>query len=389
MAITWKKVAFAADIVSDTAYDATTWDGVTTVAPSKNAVRDQRELDAVSMHRKNAIINGNFDIWQRGTSFIPTTNLAFPVDRFATHFSGAGVVSALRSTNIPTQLQSGYQSSYSFFLQVTTADDSVDASDYWIYQQKIEGYTYAGLRGKTCTLSFWVKAIKTGTYCVAFRNNGSDRSYIAEYTINTTDTWEKKTITLTFNQAGGTENYLNGTGINISFVIMCGSTYGGQIANSWISANKLATSNQVNGLDSTSNVFRFAQIQLEVGSVATQFECRPIAEELILCQRYFERLGIMIYGGFANANQRTTTEARGTIFYKPKRAAPALAHSGSISATGASGSNAITAVNILYPNTDRATTTFISTNTNITAGEGVVIGFGNDIAAYIDISAEL
>ena len=44
MAITWKKVAFAADIVSDTAYDATTWDGVTDVAPSKNAVRDQLEL---------------------------------------------------------------------------------------------------------------------------------------------------------------------------------------------------------------------------------------------------------------------------------------------------------------------------------------------------------
>ena len=46
MAITWKKIAFAADIVSDTAYNESTWDNVTDVAPSKNAVRDEIELRA-------------------------------------------------------------------------------------------------------------------------------------------------------------------------------------------------------------------------------------------------------------------------------------------------------------------------------------------------------
>ena len=238
---------------------------------------------------KNKIINGDFDLWQRGTSASPSVHTDFLADRYTTDFSTAGVVNIARSAQYPTQVQSGHQSKRSFFLQATTADASVDAADYYIIQQKLEGYTYSGLAGKTCTLSFWVKSIKTGIFCVAFRNGGADRSYIAEYTVNTTDTWEKKTITLTFDQSGGTEQYEAGIGLYMAFVIMCGANLGGQTANNWISGNKLATTNQVNGLDSTDNTMRFSQVQLEVGTSATSFESRSFAEELALCQRYFEK----------------------------------------------------------------------------------------------------
>jgi len=58
-------------------------------------------------------------------------------------------------------------------------------------------------------------------------------------------------------------------------------------ADAWNTGNLQSTSNQVNALDSTSNVCRFALIQVEEGIEATDFERRTFGEELALCQRYY------------------------------------------------------------------------------------------------------
>uniref|UniRef100_A0A6M3XJX2 Uncharacterized protein n=1 Tax=viral metagenome TaxID=1070528 RepID=A0A6M3XJX2_9ZZZZ len=235
---------------------------------------------------KNAIINGDFNIWQRGTSFSSIASNSYSADRWRYVEVSDSVHTVSRDTDVPTQSESEHQSNYSLKLDCTTIDASIAAGDQIFLDHKIEGYNFAPFVGRATTLSFWVKSVKTGIYCVAFVNSGSDRSYVVEYTINSASTWEKKTITLTFDYSGGTWNYIDGIGIRVVFAIATGSTYQ-TTANAWQSGNYIATSNQVNGADSADNNFWLAQVQFELGSVATDFEYRQFGDELARCQRYY------------------------------------------------------------------------------------------------------
>ena len=77
-----------------------------------------------------------------------------------------------RSTDVPTATEANTLANYSLLLDCTTLDATIDAGDLVTISQTIEGYNYKHLEGRTATLSFWVKATKTGTYCVSFRNSG-------------------------------------------------------------------------------------------------------------------------------------------------------------------------------------------------------------------------
>jgi len=243
---------------------------------------------AVQYPAPNVIINGDFDIWQRGTSFAAIATLGYSADRFKYYMVGTGVHTITKDTDVPTPEQSGHNSTSSLKIDCTTADAEIGAYDYSGIGYIIEGYDYAPLKGQSVTISFWVKATKTGTYCFAIKNSTGDRSYVSEYTINTTNTWEKKEVTIPLDQTGGTENYTNGVGIAMRWSLSCGSTRQ-STPNEWQAGDYVATANQVNATDSTDNNFWLSQVKLELGSVATPFVSRPIAEELRLCQRYYEK----------------------------------------------------------------------------------------------------
>jgi hypothetical protein len=235
----------------------------------------------------NIIINGDFNIWQRGTSFVAAPTGTFAADRWSYGKVGAAVHTVARQAVGLTQAQSGHQSNYRLVVDCTTADASIAAGDLSYLQYNMEGYDFAPLQGNYGILSFWVNATKTGTYCVSFRNSGSDRSYVAEYTVSASDTWEKKTIVVNFNASGGTWDYTTSSGIRINWMLSCGSTFH-TTAGAWQTGNYLATSNQVNATDSTDNNFRLAQVKLEQGQVATPWKARQFGDELSLCQRYYQ-----------------------------------------------------------------------------------------------------
>lgn len=238
--------------------------------------------------RKNIIINGNFDVWQRGTTDSNTVdeNAIRVTDRFFFGHGSAARMTVSQSTDVPTYAESNMESTYSHHIDFTTADTSIGIAEYLTFEQNIEGYNFKKLQGDNVTLSFWIKATKTGTYCIAFRNTGGDRSYVSEYTVDVTDTWEKKIITVPLNESTGTWNDTDGTGLNVMWTIASGTNYH-TTAGAWQTGNYIATSNQVNGGDSIANNFQIAQVQLEAGTEATDMEKRFYSEELALCQRYY------------------------------------------------------------------------------------------------------
>ena len=237
---------------------------------------------------KNTVINGDFNIWQRNTSFATIADATYTADRWVYNKVGAAVHTISRSTDVPTVAQAGRLFNYSALIDCTTVDSSIAAGDYVIFSQRIEGYNWLPIAQTAIVLSFWVKATKTGIHCASLRNSTPDRSYVCEFTINTTDTWEQKTCTFTASPSAGTWDYINGIGAYLTICLSSGATFQ-TTAGAWQTGNYFATSNQVNATDSTSNDFRICGVQLEKGSTVSSFENRTINQELQLCQRYYEK----------------------------------------------------------------------------------------------------
>lgn len=271
---------------------------ISTAAPEFRALK-QRVNQLTTGMGKNKIINGKMEIAQRGTSFAAVGNGTYTLDRFAWNTVGAGIVTISQQSDVPT----GDEFQNSLRVAVTTADTSIASTDAYAVYHAVEGYNARDLIGRTFTLSFWVRSTKTGTHCVAFSNSTVDRSYVATYTVNASNTWEKKSVTVSGGLiTAGTWNWTNGVGIYLRFTLAVGSTRQ-TTAGAWQTGEFWGTSAQVNCMDSTSNIFAITGVQLEVGSVDTPFEHRPFGAELALAQRYYEKsYSITTNTGTATAN---------------------------------------------------------------------------------------
>jgi len=245
---------------------------------------------------KNTIINGDMSIAQRGTSF---TSNGYGLDRYVFDENSDAAVTVTQDSDVP----SGQGFAKSLKVDVTTADTSIAANQSCGVTQYIEGQNlqylkYGTSSAENLTLSFWVKSVKTGIYCVRFvKESGGQTRYETpiEYTVSQANTWEKKTITLSptagsttliTNSAGAIVNS-NVSGFRIMFTLAAGSNFHAT-NNTWVAgSDKFSTSNQVNFVDSTSNNFYITGIQLEVGTAASDFEFLPFDVNLQRCQRYF------------------------------------------------------------------------------------------------------
>lgn len=290
----------------------------------------------------NDIINGCLRFWQRGTSFSSIANNTYFADRFRYAKNGTMVHDVTKDTDIP----SGLAGINSIKVDCTTADTTIDAGNYCGVTHAIEGYNFSAYKQNYGTLSFWVKATKTGTYCISFRNSGLDLSYVAEYAINTSDTWEYRAIPILFDYTGGTWDYTNGVGLRFFWVLACGTTFQTTTKDTWQTGNYLATANQVNACDNVANNFWLAGIKFERGEIATPFIPNDYGSELVRCQRYYEKsYNIDVNPGTAtyDGNIALTTHAQVTNpttsllnFKVTKRTAPSITSWNPV--TGATGS---------------------------------------------------
>lgn len=232
---------------------------------------------------KNFLIGGNFDTnpWHRGIFFSRPPNGTWVADMWSWNRVNSGLanVDIDNFPDSPTVAQAGIFSKTCMFAVVDGPETSIDPANYYYLTTRIEKLNVPMIAA-TATLSFWVRSHVVGTYSVRFRN--STQIYVAEYQVNSQDTWEFKTITIDAPPVqDGTKHFY------IDFVIACGLVNLTATFNTWFTSSNIASIHQVNGVGAINN-FGLQWVQFENGSVFTGFEIRDGGEELLLAQRYCE-----------------------------------------------------------------------------------------------------
>ena len=257
-----------------------------------------------NLGRRNLAINGDMKIAQRGVGPTQAGNGTYiTVDRIQhwSYPSGTGTFTSTQSTG--HQLQTGHDTALK--VDVTAADTSIGAADYYEFLQRIEGRNLQHLRWGTASakklqVSFWVRATKTGVNALFCSKQGTGQDYrnVIEYTINASDTWEHKTVEFPGLTASTIAND-DSTYVQIGWPLAMGSNFHNGTAGTWGTGAFYSTANSVNHMDSTSNDFYMTGFQVEVGDSDSDFEHRSFAEELQLCQRYFQKTQPNFYHSLA------------------------------------------------------------------------------------------
>jgi len=244
-----------------------------------------------ALSNRNLVINGAMQVAQRGTSTTglgANANIYSTVDRwrFLTNDT-AGRYTLSQSTDAPD----GF--GFSTKIEVTTADTSIAAGEYFFFRQLLEGQDLQQLNkgtsaAKQVTVSFYVKGNANATYLVELED--ADNSRLNSQTFDVTTSWTRVVKTFTADTTGELDND-NANSFNLGFWLHAGSTYtsGTHTSNTWAAntaANRVPSSN-TSIFDSTSRTFFITGVQLEVGEQATPFEHRSFSDELARCQRYF------------------------------------------------------------------------------------------------------
>jgi len=264
---------------------------VVTASIADNAIT-QAKIN-VPISNRNIIINGAMQVSQRGTSFTPgNTATPYTLDRMQSSNSHDGAVTITQSSTAPD----GFANSLK--VDVTTADTSLASGQYGqiLYKpeaQDLQQLAFGTSGAKDSILSFYVRSNKTGNYGVAvLQNDNSSKQVSFQYTINSANTWERKTFLIPGDTSGVINND-NGRGFDIHIGLASGTQYtSGSLRSSFttFADADLYAGQEVNLLDSTSNEWYITGVQLEVGSVATDFEHRTYQDEIKRCMRYFQKI---------------------------------------------------------------------------------------------------
>jgi len=221
---------------------------------------------------RNKIINGNFDIWQRGTS--QTSSDYGSADRWRMINNGSTKTASQQAFTLG---QTDVPGNPKYYLRHVVSSVA-GAANYCVAQPRIEGVQT--LAGQTATVSFWAKADANKNIATEisqrFGTGGSpsagvDGIGVTIYSLTTS--WQKFTTTVSIPSISGKTIGSNGSDrLDVLFWFDAGSDF----------------NSRTNSLGQQSGTFDIAQVQLEEGTVATPFEHRPYGAELALCQRYYQ-----------------------------------------------------------------------------------------------------
>ena len=265
---------------------------------------------------KNALLNGDFEIAQRGTSFNLATNNLYTLDRWANSVvpdggtAASGTITqqsfALGQTAVPWEPQC--------FIRVnnTSTGTTLGLNSYHVIEQRIEGVrTFAG---QTITISFWAQSsIASKKISIELAQNfgtgGTPSTFVsaARSAFTLSSNWQKYTATLTLPSiVGKTLGTNKNDSLAFKFYLQAGSGLD-------------SVTGQTGGLPwGSTGTTDFALTQVEIGQIGTEFEQRPLNLEFLLCQRYCQIIFVTARFLSTAANQVTSAP----LFWIPMRVAP-------------------------------------------------------------------
>jgi hypothetical protein len=209
----------------------------------------QQAFDLLGAGRRNLIINGDFQVSQRGdfTTSAVVGSIKYQIDRwYSVIYSAASDTMQHKLNQV---LPNG---NITNSVRVTTGATGYVALDQYIENPSIYS-------GKTFTISFWIKTNCNTTEVNVYNGSLFALTSTAGRLNETSGDWKYFTRTFTMPSSG-----------NTSFRV------------------EFYTGNAVSS--PSGSYIEVAQVQLEVGKVATPFEYRSYGQELALCQRYYTRI---------------------------------------------------------------------------------------------------
>jgi hypothetical protein len=232
-----------------------------------------------AIHKRNYVTNGDFLFNRTGSSYTITTS-GITIDDWWMEFSNAGSPSVTISQDTDVPAQTIFKKSLKLTCSATVSLSN-SAAYANIYHLIPSTASYAlGQQAQYTTLSFWVKAYKAGLYYIVFKNYrsaGPDASYMVTYTIEVSNTWEFKTITIPFparnsvtGDSVGTWDFDATSGLQISFNLATGTTYGTTTPCAWLGSNLMGMTS-INNLDNTNNTFYLTGVMLNEGQEAAPY----------------------------------------------------------------------------------------------------------------------
>ena len=233
---------------------------------------------------KNRIINGDFQIWQRGTSKTGITTYGYyTADRWKI-WVNEGSYDEQKSTI------NNFNSKRVTVNTPSTSTNIDIIAPFWYIFEGQHFYDLA-VQGKTVTLSFLFKSNVTGIFSVAMRNktgNVVNESYVTEFNYTTANTPQKIIVQIPLNYYFTSLANDNNIGFEL---IIAGVGYSAVTSNlnTWLVGNHWISSNAVDWTKTAGNYVEIAQVQLEEGETATEFEYVPFEIQLLRCMRYYEK----------------------------------------------------------------------------------------------------
>jgi len=250
----------------------------------------------------NLVVNGSMQVAQRGTS--STADSYATVDRWAVWNTTVDEAPTQSQSTLNSTDTGPWQAGFRKALRITNGNQTSGASAasriftaYVVEAQDMakSGWNYTS-SSSYITLSFWVRASVAGNYYgYLYSFDGTNQAYSFDTGSLTANTWTKVTKTVPGNSNLTFDND-NAAGLYIAIAPYWGTNYtsSGNTMNQWAAWNgaNRTPDNPTGWYTANDATWDITGVQLEVGSVATDFEHRSYSDELMRCKRYFN----MIHG---------------------------------------------------------------------------------------------
>ena len=270
---------------------------------------------------KPLIINGDMNIFQRGTSVTSVTSNGVKVaDRMYFEHGSLGTWTIAQSTDVPT----GQGFKYSQKYDCTTADASPASGDYLLpIEYHFEGQDLQLLKKGTSsaepiTVAVWLKSNLTGNFNLEIWDRENDRQISSALNITSANTWTKFVKTFP-GDTTGTLSADSSHRFSIGIWGDSGSTFrGGTLQTSWgAKTNANRAEGNVNLGNNTANELLVCGLQMEIGSFDENsmppFQHDDIGTSLARCQRYFISHTVADGTRLGDGIFRSTTRVMGNV----------------------------------------------------------------------------